>query len=399
MISCREKSSQRKQSMLNFIRKAQQSKKISIALDIIGAIYIGLFLMTSLNWGFLIDLTPNCYRYDAIIISAKCSNDILGTISEFILNFVSPIVSILFIFIFPAPIITLFQGKILTAIGYLLLIIFLLIIAYATLRLLFRSLVNLLKLDFGKTPKEQIKNLVILLLIVMPTLAINTYKSHLLPPKGLNKVVNIDMWHSTFAVPNNLIIKRSLAQIKFPDKDPGSKDSHLNLHRDRSKKYPYIEMIYTSQKYKNMNLLIFPNYNLNGEAELNLQNEKWLKDEIEKGNHNSEIRYSPKDTYIPKESDINGWKRYKFNNQTSEENLKKYTWIYSPELYVSKTNNGIIKAIVKCDKNLCQSYASGTTEYSIFYEFDKSMIPQYDALNESVEKYVAQFSTIKKPKE
>lgn len=154
----------------------QQLKNLSPLLDTIGIMYLSVFLATTLNLGFLIDAIPNCHMYDAIITMAKCNGDILGAISETILNFGSPLIFALLILIVPAIFSNFFLGNILTSIGYSIGLIILFFVLFSALRVVLRGLAKFINFNFGKTQREQITSLAVLILIALPTLVISLYR-------------------------------------------------------------------------------------------------------------------------------------------------------------------------------------------------------------------------------
>ena len=76
--------------MQKIFKNIIRSKPYSIFLDCLGAFFLSSFLLLWLFWGFIVEFTPMCGFYNALIISVDCEGYFGGALS-FYFNLFSPV--------------------------------------------------------------------------------------------------------------------------------------------------------------------------------------------------------------------------------------------------------------------------------------------------------------------
>lgn len=372
------------------------------AYDAAGVFVLASFLALGFYLRFIVDLVPECYFTDALIVYIECNPK--NPVASAYFQFFSPLV------LWILPFIPFMAFNSLWGPFIILGVVLFSVSAFRVLRKIF------VLFKKGESRKKKNHALMLLAFILTPFLIINVFKSFTIPPDSSTKVISIDLWNSQLRAPRNTLEEWSLIEIKKPIKP--YKDPHASLSMWR-KDIPFAKIRIPDNLAARMGLegpatiSVTPRYESMSKDELFQQREKLLSKRLKQEIH---FVNNKKFQSFPESPDNEGdWLVYKNQNITGK---------YEEDIYIMRDENGQLLYTVECmashtyqltqmgktrtvfcstDQNCrelprrCQEKNAGeqSVAYGFGFFFDKQILNDYPVIREDMMRYISAFITPK----
>ncbi len=369
------------------IKRLLYSKYVSRFLDTLGVFYLASFLCTTLFLSFLVEIIPQCYPTNALIPFVECGDNLFLKV-YFLLC--SPIIIGFGMLAFYGIFAFLFQIQFLWSLLCSSIIILIIVIS---LRIIYKILKRLTWDKTSYSSKEHRVAFILLCLIFFPTFVTFTLKSYLIPPPSSERIIKVDLWHSTLSIQRNYLGDWSLTEIKRPEKEIHP------FYRGQSV-YPYSIMNIPAQiinknapENKHIIVRVTPHYSIMSNSEMSQKRQSLLDEKI------SERHYKVQNLIYEKPRILKEWYLYKtktglkpslgigFDIYTSKNNEQEIEHLLycTPETHCTTLRNkysiltGTCKSELECRScdRICTTQGSGTNENTISFTFPKEDIDMY----------------------
>ena len=386
--------------MQKIFKNIIRAKPYSIFLDCLGAFSLSSFLLLWLFWGFIVEITPMCGFYNALIISVDCEGYFGGALS-FYFNLFSPVA----ISIGMLSVVALFNFHFLS--------LFYIGIALTVIILTFRIVYKFLQTLIVERNKFSRKNRMIMaglgFLVISPALLVTGLKFQIAPPVWSNRMVKIHMWHNELVIPRAHLKRWSLVEVERSEKKTLVR-ANFGLGRFKNSspyirlRVPFDEMVPSAKQNENTEINMRSHPYVWSDSELFEQREKQLKKRIDKVYHkDKELIYKS----LKREGD---WEVHEARASVGGR---------KPDAYVLRDSNRNITHLLECTpKTYCEAYnfskdrwksskcknpedcincarrctdSSGTNEYSLYYKLDKKYIREYVDVRASILGFVDEY--------
>lgn len=372
----------------------------------IGAFCLSSLILLGFFLNFIVDLIPSCGWGWGSLPSLDCGPSFYGKILSYYLMHFSPFsFSVFILFVYFGVI-----GPIRPKVMNFLLIFAVLLKIFVFLILPLIIAVKLFKRLVWKrgdyTPKQRRTAAICLLLILLPTFCVGVLKLYVEPPRFINRMITVDLWHVDLKIERRHLEKWSLVSYPKPEKEL----SPFEFHYIGSHKYlpfarlevPYRELDPTFDDDEKIFIKIEPHYDMRTEAELIEKRQKYFDFESSKWVSKGKPIFKSDDQkmgFAVFERQLGGWSDFyiRRNAEGKIENLLECT----PESHCLKKRGSLSTALCgdeeacKSCTRVCTDKSQGTALLNIEYRFDKKYLGSYFALHQAVLDFVAARTVVK----
>lgn len=369
----------------------------------IGGFCLSSLILLGFFLNFIVDLIPSCGWGWGSLPSLNCGPSFYGKILSYYLMHFSPFSFSVFILFVYFGVIGPIRPKIMSFLLVFAVILKIFIFLIVPLIIAYKLFKRLVWKRGDYSPQQRRTAAICLSLILLPTFCVGVLKLTVEPPRFINRIITVDLWHADLKIERRHLEKWSLVSYPKPDKEPSAFEMSYNrgykIFPFARLEVPYRELDPSFDDDEKVFIKIEPHYEVRTEAELAEKRQKYFDYESPFWNSIQHPVFKSAGRYM--EFDV-----FEFAGQRSGQ----------PDFYIRRNAEGKIENLLECtpdthcvtpfgrgwtqkpcaDEDACQSCqrictdkSLGTELLNIEYRFDKKYLGSYFALHQEVLDFVA----------